>query len=199
MSFGSVHHRIGLNIRHRRYMIEQKDIDRLLAGRKIIDSIETIDVSKLQDEYSKISKDEIKDLTKDEVREIKDKIDKFYFDEALGINNAIKQLLEIGFTGIDDFLQYNYRMCLSEQKERLEITRVSCNGCPTKRCVELYKTSACFYQTSGTVSDNIFDLFTRLRKKSLDNEFSDVKVCPDGYGFHWKELREPQFDLGWRK
>jgi len=179
-------------------MIEQKDIDRLLAGRKIIDGIQRIDTAVLQEKYAIIKPDQLSSLTKTEIITAKADVDSLYEAEKLSILDAEKKLTDMGFNGISGFMEFNRQMCIAENKERLEITRVSCDGCPTKRCVELYKNSACFYSTGKEVPEEMYYFFIQLRMKSADSKFDDVKVCPDGYGFHWKTLREPQFELGWK-
>ena len=177
-------------------MIDQKDIDKLLAGRKIIDGIKSPDSEYLNMLNQTAKKSESVSLTT--VKQTLAERDALLKIESDSIIDAEKQLVELGFKGIGDFLEFNKTMCLEETKERLEIVRLPCDGCPTKKCIELYKDKACFYDTSGKVPKYMAQLHLSLRLKSKEQDFSDVRICPDGYGIVFKALREPQFDLRWR-
>lgn len=176
--------------------MEQKDIDRLLAGRKIIDEIKSPDPVVLSALNAKTKKPESVSLST--VKQALAERDALLKIEGDSIVNAEKQLIELGFKGIGDFLEFNKTMCLEETKERLEIVRLPCDGCPTKKCIELYKDKACFYDTSGKVPEYMHRYHLSLRLQSKEQDFSDVRICPDGYGIVFNVLREPQFDLGWR-
>jgi hypothetical protein len=175
--------------------MNQKDIDRLLAGRKIIDGIKSPDSDYLDTLNQTAKKSESVSLTT--VKQTLAERSALLKTEADSIIAAEKQLVELGFKGISDFLDFNKKMCLEETKERLEIVRLPCDGCPTKKCIELYKDKACFYDTSGKVPEYMAQFHLSLRLKSKEQDFSDVRICPDGYGIVFKVLREPQFDLRW--
>jgi len=177
-------------------MIEQKDIDRLLAGRKAIDEIKRPDVDVVNTLNQTTKTTEAVSLTT--VKQSLAELDALRKIESDSIIAAEKQLVELGFAGIGDFLEFNRQMCLEETKDRLEIKRLPCEGCPTKKCIELYKDKACFYDTSGKVPEYMAQFHLSLRLKSKEQDFSDVRICPDGYGIVFKALREPQFDLRWR-
>ena len=176
--------------------MEQKDIDRLLAGRKAIDGIKSPDPEYLNTLNQTAKKSESVSLTT--VKQTLAERDALLKIESDSIIAAEKQLVDIGFKGISDFLDFNKKMCLEETKERLEIVRLPCDGCPTKKCIELYKDKACFYDTSGKVPEYMAQFILSLRLKSSEKDFSDVRICPDGYGIVFKALREPQFELRWR-
>ena len=176
--------------------MEQKDIDRLLAGRKIIDGIKSPDSEYLNTLNQTAKKSKDVDIAK--VKQTLAERDALLKIESDSIIDAEKQLVELGFKGIGDFLEFNKTMCLEETKDRLEITKLSCEGCPTKKCVELYGKQACFYTNTMTLPDYIYNMYLNLRLKSGEKDYADVQICPEGYGYHYKALREPQFDLRWR-
>jgi len=176
--------------------MEQKDIDRLLAGRKIIDGIKSPDSEYLNTLNQTAKKSKDVDIAK--VKQTLAERDALLKIESDSIIAAEKQLVELGFKGIGDFLEFNKTMCLEETKDRLEITKLSCEGCPTKKCVELYGKQACFYTNTMTLPDYIYNMYLNLRLKSGEKDYADVQICPEGYGYHYKALREPQFDLRWR-
>ena len=176
-------------------MIEQKDIDRLLAGRKVIDGIKSPD-----SEYLNTLNQTAKKTVEISIATVKQTLaerEALLKTESDSIIAAEKQLVELGFKGIGDFLEFNKTMCLEETKERLEIVRLPCDGCPTKKCIELYKDKACFYDTSGKVPEYMAQFILSLRLKSSDKDWTDVRICPKGYGIDWTVKREPQFDLRW--
>lgn len=177
-------------------MTEQKDIDRLLAGRKIVDGIKRPDPEYLNTMNQTAKKSE--GVTLAMVKQTLAERDALLKVEADSIIAAEKQLIELGFEGISDFLEFNKTMCLEETKERLEIVRLPCDGCPTKKCIELYKDKACFYDMSGKVPEYMAQFILSLRLKSVDKDWSDVRICPKGFGIDWTVKREPQFDLKWR-
>jgi len=177
-------------------MIDKKDIDRLLAGRKAIDEIKRPDVDVVNTLNQTTKTTEAVSLTT--VKQSLAKLDALRKIESDSIIAAEKQLVELGFKGIADFLEFNKQMCLEETKDRLEITKLSCEGCPTKKCVELYGKQACFYTNTMTLPDYIYNMYLNLRLKSGEKDYADVQICPEGYGYHYKALREPQFDLRWR-
>lgn len=176
-------------------MIKQKDIDRLLAGRKVIDEIKRPDVDVVNTLTLTTKKSEAVSLTT--VKQSLAELDALREIESDSIIAAEKQLVELGFAGIGDFLEFNKTMCLEETKDRLEIVRLPCEGCPTKKCIELYKDKACFYDTSGKVPEYMAQFILSLRLKSADKDWSDVRICPKGFGIDWTVKREPQFDLRW--
>jgi hypothetical protein len=176
--------------------MNQKDIDRLLAGRKAIDEIKRPDVDVVNTLNLTTKKSETVSLTV--VKQSLSELDALRKIESDSIIAAEKQLIELGFKGIGNFLEFNRQMCLEETKDRLEIKRLPCEGCPTKKCIELYKDKACFYDTSGKVPEYMAQFILSLRLKSNNKDWSDVRICPKGFGIDWTVKREPQFDLRWR-
>jgi hypothetical protein len=176
--------------------MEQKDIDRLLAGRKAFDEIKSPDPVVLSALNAKTKKTESVSLST--VKQALAERDALLKIEGDSIVNVEKQLVELGFADIGDFLEFNRQMCLEETKDRLEIKRLPCDGCPTKKCIELFKDKACFYDTSGKVPEYMAQFILSLRLKSNNKDWSDVRICPKGFGIDWTVKREPQFDLRWR-
>lgn len=170
-------------------MIEQKDIDRLLAGRKIVDDCRAV---------AKTYHDAITTAKVDAtaVATVKSR----YQDRELAIKKMNEELAKIGFASQDDFFKFNQQMVLEEYREMVDISFLGCKGCPTKKCIDLYGDNACGNKAVSGIEDSMRLFFISLIKKSADGKegnFADVKICPDGYGFHWKRNRDERFDLRW--
>jgi hypothetical protein len=167
-------------------MIEQKDIDRLLAGRKIVDAYRSVASVYRDAIFSKVSMAE-----------------KYTNREAATIKMN-KELLDLGFSGSGEFIEFNEQMVIEEYTEMVTLTFSGCANCPTRKCVELYGQNACGNQSLediASIERSMRLFFLRLIKMSKDGKeknFADVKVCPDGYGFQWQRNRDERFDLWWK-
>ncbi len=172
-------------------MIEQKDIDRLLAGRKIIE-----DCRAAASEYRAAITAKISQVS----------VAEKYANREVAVKKMNEGLFALGFgvnaeSAYSDFEKFNKAMILEEYKDTVNITFLGCEGCPTRKCIELYRNNACGNQQVSGVEDRMYLFFLRLIKMSKDGKeknFADVKVCPDGYGFQWKCNRDERFDLWWK-
>ena len=175
-------------------MIEQKDIDKLLAGRKVVDNYRAVSAS--YREKAAISADS--KLSAD-VAVAEEK----YIDREAATKKMHEELIKVGFASYDEFAKFNAQMVMEEYTEVTTISFLGCDKCPTRKCVELYGVGACGNQNIkdiASIEKSMRLFFISLIKKSQDGlskNFADVKVCPDGYGFQWKRNRDERFDLGW--
>ena len=180
-------------------MIEQKDIDRLLAGRKIVDDYRA--VAEIYREKVAVSNTK----TATEIAATKEQ----YGKREDATKKMHEELYKLGFgagadpSAYDAFNKVNAQMIMEEYTEVTTISFLGCNKCPTRKCVELYGAGACGNQNVKDIKSVERDMrlfFLKLIKKSKDGlskNFADVKVCPDGYGFQWKRNRNERFNLGW--
>ncbi|MBA7559887.1 hypothetical protein ES708_01505 [subsurface metagenome] len=175
--------------------MKRNDIKRLLAGRKIIDSIQKPDDVELTNMHATLKA--IKDYTTPDAVSLRKEIDALYETERQSILAAQDQLHKLGFKDDSEFFEFNHQMCLDDIKARVKVTRFPCTGCPTKKCIELYKNNACFYRPNSNIGDSPYELRLRLRKKSKSTSYEEVRICPEGYGYNYKRIREPLFDLSW--
>ena len=100
--------------------MEQKDIDRLLAGRKIIDAYRKVAGSYREAITSKVD------------------IAAKYNDREAATIKMNKELLDLGFSGSGEFIEFNEQMVIEEYTEMVTLTFSGCANCPTRKCVELY-------------------------------------------------------------
>jgi hypothetical protein len=177
-------------------MIEQKDIDRLLAGREIVDAYRKV-AGSYREAVELASKPEA--VTADKVTKAER-----YSDREAATIKMNKELLDLGFSGSGEFIEFNEQMVIEEYTEMVTLTFSGCANCPTRKCVELYGQNACGNQSLediASIERSMRLFFLRLIKMSKDGKeknFADVKVCPDGYGFQWQRNRDERFDLWWK-
>ena len=175
-------------------MIEQKDIDKLLAGRKVVDDYRA--VSAAYREKAAISADS--KLSAD-ITVAKEK----YIDREAATKKMHEELIKAGFASYDEFDKFNTKMVIEEYKEVTTFNFLGCKGCPTRKCVDLYGANACGNQNLKDISaieDSIRLLILNLLKKSndgLEKKFADIRICPDGYGFQETRNRAERFDVRW--
>ena len=185
-------------------MIEQKDIDRLLAGRKILDGIKRIDTTILQEKYAVIAKDQLATMTKAEIVTAKSEVDALYETEKQSILDAEKALVELGFTSESDFLKWDRELSYQAFKESIVLSSDKCDLCVGYEgeppCKAVYKTGACL----NVRPDEIVSLengwksfYSNYAKDGKENSL----VCPKGHGFQvdWEKCQEFPFDVFWRR
>mgnify|MGYP001198497740 FL=1 len=174
-------------------MIEQKDIDRLLDGRKIIDSCRSVAT-----EYRDKASISIDSKLSADIAATKEA----YQAREEAIKKMNKELAKIGFASQDEFFKFNQQLIIEEYKRCVDISFFGCKGCPTEKCRIVYGKSACvFNSTLSGVEEKMFPFFISLHTKSIDGadkNFADIKVCPNGYGFQWKINDKERFNLGWQ-
>lgn len=177
-------------------MITQQDIDRLLAGRKLIDSIKRPD----GDVLNALHADARASAEITIARALQNEVAELIEIEKQSILAVTEALIVLGFKGIGDLLERDKKLCFEEYCEIIQIDgECSKEKCPNKRCVMLFQSAACFYQTSVQADVNLKKLFFRLASKSTTADFADVKICPEGFGYSaFRRIREPRFDLYWR-
>jgi hypothetical protein len=183
----------------------QKDIDRLLAARKLVDAYRNLDKEhdvKAQC-YADLtaaktdSKISVTD-TKAEIQRIEDKRDaatKTMYDE----------LKELGFDTYSDFAKFNNDLSVEEFMSMLIVEKLSCDKCPTMKCAEVFASSACAYAANNTIetkeiSTKDYLMFLSLSRKSYleGKSIYDATLCPKGFGYVVTVKSEPQFNIFWR-
>ena len=177
-------------------MITQKDIDRLLAGRKIIDGIKRIDTTVLQEKYAVIAKDQLATLTKAEIVTAKSEGDALYEAEKQSILDAEKALVELGFTGIGGFMDWDRKIVYDYFVQCHSYTG-ECDLCKDYKddapCQLLYSDASCFVKRVKPPENQIWNYFimkiggkTELTCPKLSLTETTKPLIP------WTEL------LGWR-
>ena len=175
-------------------MIEQKDIDKLLAARKVVDNYRA--VSAVYREKVAISSDS--KLSAD-VAVTKEK----YIDREAATKKMHEELIKVGFASYDEFEKFNAQMVMEEYKEVTTFNFLGCKGCSTRKCEQIYGANTCVSQNLKDISaieDSIRSLILTLLKKSndgLEKKFADIRICPDGYGFQETRNRTERFDVRW--
>ena len=175
-------------------MITQKDIDRLLAGRKVVDNYRAVSAS--YREKAAISADS--KLSAD-IAVTQEK----YIDREAATKKMHEELIKVGFASYDEFEKFNTKMVMEEYKEVTTFNFLGCKGCPTRKCVDLYGAKACGNQNLKDISaieDSIRSLILTLLKKSkdgLEKKFADIRICPSDYGFQETRNRAERFDVRW--
>ena len=147
-------------------MIEQKDIDKLLAARKVVDNYRAVSAS--YREKAAISADS--KLSAD-VAVTKEK----YSDREAATKKMHEELIKVGFASYDEFEKFNAQMVMEEYKESVTITFLGCDKCPTRKCVELYGVGACGSKEINTVDDNVRRTGIMLRRRSNGNMGKGIK------------------------
>ena len=169
--------------------VTQQDIDRLLAGRKIVDDYRSVSAS--YREKATISADS--KLSAD----IAVAKEKYIEREA-----ATKKMYEELIASYAEFEKFNAALILEEYKEMVDITFSGCKGCPTVNCVTRFGESTCGNKADTRVNDDIYKFFLKENQRSKEGtktNFGDIeRTCPEGYGFWWKRNRDERFDLGWK-
>ena len=178
-------------------MIEQKDIDRLLAGRKIVDDYRA--VAEIYREKVAVSNTK----TATEIAATKEQ----YGKREDATRKMHEELYKLGFgegadtSAYDAFNKVNAQMIMEEYKEMVDITFSGCKGCPTVNCVTRFGENTCGNKANTRVNDDIYKFFLKesLRsKEGKETNFGDIeRTCPEGYGFWWKRNRNERFNLGW--
>ena len=188
-------------------MIEQKDIDRLLVGRKIIDGIKKPDSETLNTLHAtaKIStKETVTTADKADAVVVREEIATLLETEKQSILDAEKALVELGFTGMPDFLKWNKDLSYQAFKESIVLSSDKCDLCVgydgEPPCKTIYTTSACLnVRPDETVSleNGWKSFYSNYAKGGKENSL----VCPKGHGFqvYWEKCQEFPFDVFWRR
>lgn len=175
--------------------MEQKDIDKLLVGRKIIEDHRTRKMSI----KSKASLGTISTAQKES------QID-------TSKETYLEELCNLGFESFDDFHNFNYRMNLEAFKEGWPIEGEcdKCRGLEKANCFEEYGDQSCYSTDYTTVTDIQYSYamgqylignygevsknrVTPLTKKGL-------ALCPEGRGFYTpaNKIKLPfKIDITW--
>jgi len=187
-------------------MIDQKDIDRLLAGRKLIDGIKRPDSETLNtlSSAAKLStKETVTAAIEYDARNAKAEIAKLMEIEKQSILDAQKALNELGFSDLSEFLKLNKDLCFEEYFECLTITRGKlCKTCPTMACQAFLTKYPCGKGYLAPYADDLtVEVFLENATKGMIYLFWQKKmasICPPGYGWIYGKSREARFDLRWR-
>ena len=187
----------------------QKDIDRLLAARKLVDDYRNLDKEhdlKAQC-YADLtaaktdSKISVTD-TKAEIQRIDDKRDA----ATKTMNDGLK---ELGFDTYSDFVKFN-SLATKEVYKDCRPIKGECDLCGEKvldkqPCVTNYGELNCVNKALGKDSDKLEYQESFLRYMRGDTYFSEdrefsVSVCPKGHGFENDEAnaKDFPFDIKWR-
>jgi len=181
----------------------QKDIDRLLAARKLVDDYRNLDKEhdlKAQC-YAGLTAAKTDSLisvtdTKAEIQRIDDKRDA----ATKTMNDGLK---ELGFESYSDFAKFNHNLCFEAFKASIFLTSGKCDGCVGYKeeppCKTLYKTGACLNVRPDelvSVENGWTSFFVNYCKWGKEGSL----VCPDGHGFQvdWEKSTEFPFDIKWR-
>jgi hypothetical protein len=196
--------------------MEQKDIDRLLAGRKIIDEIKSPDPVVLSALNAKTKKTESVSLST--VKQTLAERDALLKIEGDSIVNAEKQLVELGFAGIGDFMSFNEKMCFDAFKECRPVQGF-CDLCKGNldaegketgmMCKNLTGQSLCEKDVEERNTEVLLDFIYRNTFRHIEMFGVSIYkrkgnisrgVCPEGHGFYVDEnLCKPfPFTLFWR-
>lgn len=195
--------------------MEQKDIDRLLAGRKAIDEIKRPDVDVVNTLNLTTKKSEAVSLTT--VKQSLAELDALRKTESDSIIEAERQIIELGFSGIGDFMSFNEKMCFDAFKECRPV-QGSCDLCKGnvdekgnltgKMCEKTVGIGICekdVFEAPDKVLEYIYlSTFKSIKRfgVSLYKRDGNISrgICPDGHGFYVDEtLCKPfPFTLFWR-
>lgn len=201
-------------------MFEQKDIDKLLAGRKLIDSIKLINTDTLSSLQKALLPEE---KTKTDIAVVvaaKEAIDVLREEEAVTIEAATDGLKKLGFNSIGEFLKFNEDMCVQALVECRPIQGKCdlCKGNLDKNgketgpvCINVYRIVSCQSPDTIDVSNPQVAAYMhrislkRIQKYGLDiykvdGDIEQSSVCPPGHGFYIdRRLCKPfPFNTIWR-
>ena len=146
-------------------MIDQKDIDRLLAGRKIIDGIKKPDSETLNTLHAtaKIStKETVTTADKADAVVVREEIATLLETEKQSILDAEKALAELGFAGIGDFMDWNRTTAYNYFVQCHSYTG-ECDLCKDYKgdapCQLLYSDASCFVKKVKPPENQIWNYF----------------------------------------
>ena len=153
----------------------QTDIDKLLAGRKLIDD--------LNNTFPPGSEGD---------------------DHTTAVEQFEQAMHDMGFTTVGDFYVFNMQMCQAAFYESCRISG-TCDGCEGveggRVCVNRYGEKACFYHSPTPTSESVLRM-SWIKYQRFGNVLhaeNDDLGCPVGHGFHdlQKESRVLPFDVLW--
>jgi len=173
----------------------QKDIDRLLAGRKVVDDYRSVAASYREaDTLSKVT------AKKTDIALAKEK----YQDREKATEKMHNGLYKLGFgkgadpSAFESFMEFNNDMNFKVFKECRPI-KGECDLCvgydKDPPCKVYYKEKACINTFTPLLDDKIYKIsFDRFTGRT------PCQACPPGHGFqpdtaNYKEL---PFDVGWK-
>jgi len=170
-------------------MIEQKDIDRLLAGRKIVDAYRAVAA-----EYREKASISIDSKLSADIATTKEA----YQAREEATKKMNKELAKLGFDSVDAFSKFNDSLNMEAFKDCRPI-KGTCDLCKgydkEPPCKTFYKAAACINSFTPVLDDRIY-------KISLDiySGRTSYQACPKGHGFqpdtdNYKEL---PFDVKWK-
>ena len=159
------------------------DLEKLLAGRAIVDSHRNRPWQTETDE-----------------------------DHTASTLKMYSELKDLGFDTVQDFEKFNSDMCFQEYKSKtcLEGHCDQCAGIEgTPFCVIRFGEKACYYVHEKILLDDIFKILYKARKTQPEiitktenrTGFHPPLGCPDGHGFYVIDLdkRLPfAFDIDWK-
>ena len=161
-----------------RLIMEQKDIDKLLKARDIIDKHKKRDI-KLEDDikHTKLTIKMIDDLKK------------------------------LGFNSLEEFSEFNFDMNRQGFEDARPIEG-ECDKCAgyngTPPCVLIWGDRACFYRSGGMSRESIMRSFWIAFNQHTDGiSYSGNKkqlVCRDGHGYYCDldKIKDYKFDVNWK-
>jgi hypothetical protein len=155
--------------------MNQKDIDRLLTCRKIIDNHNT-NRSSLKDDAAK----------------------------KAAVEEYMSVLKDNGFSSVSEFETFNKFMNFCSFLECIPL-QGKCDNCEgykgTPPCVERYKEEACFYNPIKTIDDFKYLFAGEFFIKSSLKISKGISLifCPEGHGFYNDDSKctELPFDITW--
>lgn len=200
--------------------IQKEDIDKLLKGRKIIDSIQKPDSNILNDLHTQAKLSVMRTVTitnKEDAIIANQEIERLMEIEKQSILQAQKDIIELGFEDLGDFIAFNNKLCLDALKECRPIQgfcdlckgNLDENGKETgPMCGKTYGYSVCKNDIDQTqeILKNFLYIHTLKIIKNHGINFYYRKgtisrgVCPEAHGFYVDETQcKPlPFSLSWR-
>ena len=192
-------------------MITQKDIDRLLAGRKIIDGIKKPDSETLNTLHAtaKIStKEVVTTAAKADAVVAREEVAKLLEIEKQSILDAEKALVELGFTGIGNFMDWDRNLSFEHFKECYPVSG-KCDWCGLKdfkaqNCAVLFGTiNSCGVNKPDSVTEQVarssYMRYVKGEVETRDGVICSISYCPKNHGYYNDvgNFKTPQFDVFW--
>lgn len=181
--------------------LSQSDVDRLLRARAYVDAYREAD--KGHDAkaaaYQALKSMDAKSQSDAKVTTLA-QISQIELNRTTLTDTMMAGLKAEGFETYDAFIEFNNYMNANEVYD-LIITKESCEGCPTKGCVALYKDAACAFNPSAMVTDWIYSKITNMRAvyaRNMDEARQTPLICPKGYGYQVSRTEPVRFDHLWR-